>query len=69
MCDQVDVSQAGEGQLEITVNQGMVPNSVRALGKGLFAVTFTPRDTRPHLVDILFNGEPIPRTSSNLVSV
>lgn len=57
----VDVSQAGEGQLEIMVNRGMVPNTVRALGKGLFAVTFIPHDTRPHIVDILFNSEPIPR--------
>ena len=57
----VDVSQAGEGQLEIMVNRGMVKNSVRSLGKGLFTVSFVPRDTRPHLVDISFNGEPIPR--------
>ena len=57
----VDVSQAGEGQLEIMVNRGMVKNSVRSLGKGLFTVSFVPRDARPHVVDILFNGEPIPR--------
>jgi len=62
----VDVSQAGEGQLEIMVNRGMVKNSVRSLGKGLFTVSFVPRDSRPHLVDILFNGEPIPRASSHL---
>ena len=57
----VDVSQAGEGQLEIMVNRGMVKNSVRSLGKGLFTVSFIPKDARPHFVDILFNGEPIPR--------
>jgi len=57
----VDVSQAGEGQLEIMVNRGMVKNSVRSLGKGIFTVSFVPRDARPHLVDISFNGEPIPR--------
>ena len=60
-CCVVDVSQAGEGQLEIMVNRGMVKNSVRALGKGLFTVSFVPREARPHHVDILFNGEPIPR--------
>ena len=57
----VDVSQAGEGQLEIMVNGGSVPNSVRMISKGLFAVSFVPRELRPHLVDIRFNGEPIPR--------
>ena len=57
----VDVSQAGEGQLEIMVNRGMVKNSVRSLGKGLFTVSFIPRDSRPHFVDVMFNGEPIPR--------
>jgi filamin len=61
LCGIVDVSQAGEGQLEITVNNGMVRNSVRPLSNGIFAVTFTPLDSRPHLIDILFNGERIPR--------
>lgn len=53
----VDVSRAGEGQLEITVDYGGVPNTARPIDKGQFAVTFTPRDARPHVVQITFNGE------------
>ena len=62
----VDISQAGEGQLEIMVNRGQVPNSVRQVSKGVYQVSFVPRDIHPHLVDIKFNGEPLPskRTSS-----
>ena len=53
----VDVSRAGEGQLEITVDHGSVPNTVRPVDKGQFVVTFTPREARPHVVQITFNGE------------
>ena len=61
----VDVTQAGEGQLEIMVNRGQVPNSVKMLRKGIFLVSFVPRDARPHTVDIKFNGELIPREYLN----
>lgn len=54
----VDASRAGEGQLEITVNRGTVPNAAKPLGKGLFIVTFTPKEAKVHTVDIEFNGEP-----------
>jgi len=57
----VDVSQAGEGQLEIMVNRGTVPNTARMVSKGLFNVSFIPRDARPHEVDIRFNGELLAR--------
>ena len=57
----VDVTQAGEGQLEIMVNRGAVPNTVKMLRKGVFLVTFIPRDPKSHVVDIKFNGELIPR--------
>ena len=53
----VDVTQGGEGQLEIMVNRGSVPNTVKMLRKGVFVVSFVPRDTRQHQVDIKFNGE------------
>ena len=53
----VDVTQAGEGQLEIMVNRGAVPNTVKMLRKGVFLVTFIPREPRNHMVDIKFNGE------------
>ncbi len=57
----VDVTQAGEGQLEIMVNRGSVPNTVKMLRKGVFLVSFVPRDPRTHIIDIKFNGELIPR--------
>lgn len=57
----VDVSQAGEGQLEIMINRGTVPNNARQVSKGLFSVSFIPREVRPHDIDIRFNGEPLPR--------
>ena len=65
----VDVSAAGEGQLEIMVNRGMVPNTVRMLRTGVFQVSFVPRDARPHTVDITFNGEPLPRQSPLLMDI
>ena len=54
------MTQAGEGQLEIMINHGAVPNSVRMMSKGVFLVSFVPRDSRPHMVDIKFNGETLP---------
>ncbi|CAG2102208.1 unnamed protein product, partial [Medioppia subpectinata] len=57
---QVDASQAGEGQLEIAVNDGEVPNQVQVLGNGKCLVNFTPESLIPHIVDIKFNGENVP---------
>jgi len=54
----VDVSRAGEGQLEITVDNGAVPNTAESLDNGRFVVSFTPREARPHCLQITFNGEP-----------
>ncbi len=51
------MTQAGVGQLEIMVNRGAVPNTVKMLRKGVFQVSFTPRDPNPHVIDIKFNGE------------
>lgn len=62
----VDVSEAGDGELEIMVNRGMVPNTVRLLRDGLFQVSFVPRDPRPHLVDITFNQEALARLYRHL---
>jgi len=56
----VDASQAGEGQLEISINDGEVPNHVQVLGGGRCLVHFTPEQAKPHTIDIKFNGEPIP---------
>ena len=47
---------AGEGQLEIMVDGGTIPNHVSMIRKGVFKVDFVPREARPHKVDVRFNG-------------
>ncbi|KPM09408.1 filamin-A-like protein 2 [Sarcoptes scabiei] len=56
---QVDASKAGEGQLEIAVNDGDVPNHVQVLGNGKCMITFKPELPIHHMVDIKFNNENI----------
>lgn len=55
----VDASAAGEGQLEISINEGEVPNHVQVVGGGRCLVSFTPEIAKPHYIDIKFNGETI----------
>lgn len=52
----VDASEAGEGQLEIAVNEGEIPNQVQVLDNGKCIVNFVPEENIPHVVDIKFNG-------------
>lgn len=52
----VDASEAGEGQLEIEVNEGEIPNQVQLLDDGKCIVNFVPEECVPHVVDIKFNG-------------
>ena len=56
LCVSVDVTQAGEGQLEIMVDGGTIPNHVSMIRKGVFKVDFVPKEARAHKVDIRFNG-------------
>ncbi|KAK2719655.1 hypothetical protein QYM36_005214 [Artemia franciscana] len=56
----VDAGSAGEGQLEISINDGEVPNQVQVLGGGRCLVSFTPDHPRLHTIDIKFNGETVP---------
>lgn len=53
----IDASKAGEGQLEVAINDGLVPNQVKALGNSKFLFTFVPKTDDPHLVSIKFNGQ------------
>ncbi|XP_015587386.1 filamin-A isoform X2 [Cephus cinctus] len=55
----VDASAAGEGQLEISINEGEVPNHVQVVGGGRCLVSFTPDVAKPHYIDIKFNGETV----------
>jgi len=56
----VDASQAGEGQLEISINDGEVPNHVQVLGGGKCLVSFTPETAKIHTIEIKFNSETVP---------
>jgi filamin len=46
---------AGEGQLEISINDGELPNQVRVLGGGCCLVSFTPEQAKPHAIGLYFN--------------
>lgn len=56
----METSQAGPGNLEVTVNGGRVPTSAQAQGPHTYAISFTPREAAPHTVDLRFNGEDVP---------
>ncbi|CAG0900138.1 unnamed protein product [Cyprideis torosa] len=55
----VDASHAGEGQLEISICDGEVPNQVQVLGGGRCLVSFTPERAMKHTIDIKFNGDTV----------
>ena len=50
----------GEGQLEISINDGDVPNAVQVLGGGKCLVTYTPEHPLTHEIEVTFNGEQVP---------
>lgn len=53
----VDANESGKGQLEISVNQGRVPNSVQMQGPGRVLVTFIPEYAGIYVIDVTFNGD------------
>ena len=55
----VDASRAGEGQLEISINDGDVPNAVQVLGGGKCLVTYTPEEALTHEIEVTFNDEQV----------
>lgn len=56
----VETSQAGPGNLEVTVNGGSVPTSAQAQGQHTYAISFTPRESQNHTVNLRFNGQDVP---------
>ena len=42
---------SGEGQLEISINDGDVPNAVQVLGGGKCLVTYTPEQPITHEIE------------------
>lgn len=56
----VETSQAGPGNLEVTVNGGRVPTSAQAQGPHTYAISFTPRQPTVHTVHLRFNNHDVP---------
>ena len=60
---QIDISQAGIGQLEILIEDGRIPCDAVARGSFIFDVSFLPCYSGPHAIDIRFNGFSVPGQS------
>jgi filamin len=56
----IDASTAGEGQLEIAINDGLVKNNVKQIKPGNYRVSFVPLKAEPYSVDVKFNNETVP---------
>lgn len=58
----VDASEAGEGNLEITISArgANIPTQVHPQGNAKFAVSFLPLQPTDHVITIHFNKEPVP---------
>jgi filamin len=56
----IDASGAGEGQLEISINDGQVKNHVKQLKPGQYSVTFLPQKQDNYVIDIKFNQQEVP---------
>ena len=56
----VDVGEAGEGQLQIMVNNGNIPNEVEPLEAGRYRIKFIPSEPGTQQVDIRFNDIDVP---------
>jgi len=59
VCCVVNAVNAGQGDLEITVNGGSVPCTVQPRGNRLLHASFTPRTAVPHDVEVHFNGQEV----------
>ncbi|XP_059143816.1 filamin-B-like, partial [Physella acuta] len=51
----IDVGDAGEGQLQIMVNKGNIPNEVEPEMVGKYLIKFIPTEPGEQVVEILFN--------------
>ena len=53
----IDASSAGEGQLEIAINDGLIKNQVKQIKPGHYGVTFLSIKQDTYVVDVKFNHE------------
>ena len=44
----------------LLVNNGQVPTSAQAQGNHTYAISFVPKEAKPHIVELKFNGENVP---------
>ena len=67
----MDVQEAGEGNLEISIMCGdrNIQNHVKQLSKGRFEVSYTPMEGGPHNVIITFNEENVPGSRPHALKV
>ncbi|XP_078312685.1 filamin-C-like isoform X3 [Crassostrea virginica] len=65
----IDVTRAGEGQLEIMVNKGNLQNSVEMERTGVYRISFTPEEAGRQFVNINFNEEELPGSPFTCVAM
>lgn len=53
----LDASSAGEGQMEISINDGTIKNNVKQIRPGVYSVTFVPVEAELYTIECKFNGE------------
>jgi len=46
--------------ITISVNNGQVPTSAQAQGNHTYAISFVPKEAKPHIVELKFNAENVP---------
>jgi len=59
----VNVAEAGEGSMEISVTSASgrnLPHDVQSVSSGMYEVSFTPTESGNHRANVLFNGEHVP---------
>lgn len=57
----VKTDKAGPGELSVDVQgpDGAVPAKIKDNGKGVYDVTYCPKDAGPHKIDIMWSDDPI----------
>jgi filamin len=63
----IDASAAGEGQLEIAINDGLIKNTVKQIKPGHYLVSFVPLKAEPYVIDVKFNSETVPGCPKRVV--
>ncbi len=56
----IDASTAGEGQLEIAINDGLIKNTVKQIKPGHYMVAFNPTRVDIYVIEVKFNNEIVP---------